>query len=115
MVCETAEHPFELVLSRLAQRGRHVRRSNDDVARARCPGHDDARPSLVVTRKPDRVLLHCFAGCRTPYIAELLGLRMADLYVHGRTPSRPQIIAEYDYFDANGVLIAQKVRMVPKG
>lgn len=28
-----------------------------------CPAHDDADPSLSVTDKPDRVLVHCFAGC----------------------------------------------------
>lgn len=39
----------------------------------RCPVHDDATPSLSVTRKPDgRVLLHCFAGCAGADVIEAL-------------------------------------------
>lgn len=38
----------------------------------RCPAHDDRDPSLSVTQRPDRVLVHCFAGCpQTDVIAAL--------------------------------------------
>lgn len=34
-----------------------------DRYKARCPAHDDKSPSLSITQKPDRVLIHCFSGC----------------------------------------------------
>lgn len=41
----------------------------------RCPAHDDADPSLSVSDKPDRVLVHCFAGCdQQSVIAALQGM-----------------------------------------
>ena len=30
---------------------------------ARCPAHDDHNPSLSITERDGKVLVHCFAGC----------------------------------------------------
>jgi hypothetical protein len=47
---------------------------------ARCPHHNDRRPSLAIT-KGDRVpiLLHCFAGCDPDQIVGAVGLELSDL------------------------------------
>jgi archaellum biogenesis ATPase FlaH len=68
--------PVERVLARLDG----VRRESDGGFVARCPAHDDRRPSLRVARG-DRgnCLLHCRAGCSTDAVLHSLGLRMADL------------------------------------
>jgi len=47
---------------------------------ARCPAHDDRRPSLSVRELDDgRVLLHCFAGCGADEVVHCAGLTLADL------------------------------------
>jgi putative DNA primase/helicase len=108
-------HPFELVLQRLRQRGCRVWERGFDRARAICPSHRDARPSLAVTRRDSKVLIKCFAGCRQDDLVQALGLRMADLFVRGSLPELPRrIVAEYEYVDRSGVHIAQKVRYEPK-
>ncbi len=92
-----------------------VTRINNDRARAQCPTHQDDRPSLGVSRRGNKVLLHCFAGCRTAEIVHRLGLRMADLFDHhGPVAESSKTVATYEYCDANGELVAQKVRKVPK-
>jgi putative DNA primase/helicase len=49
--------------------------------KARCPAHDDPRPSLSIKLEADdRILLHCFGGCTTESILERLGLGFKDLY-----------------------------------
>lgn len=58
---------------------------------ARCPAHDDRRPSLSIKCIDDRVLLHCFAGCAVGDVLSRAGLRLADLFVkpseHFRKPA----------------------------
>lgn len=56
----------------------------------RCPAHKDRTPSLSVTERPDRVLVHCFAGCeQRSVIAELRALGLwADRDEHGMRPQR---------------------------
>jgi len=91
---------------------------------ARCPAHDDANPSLSVTEGNDgRVLLHCFAGCTYPDIIAALGFSAngngngrADSYPTTPKPVRParRIVATYDYRDAAGGVVFQKVRYEPK-
>lgn len=80
---------------------------------AKCPAHDDQKPSLGVSRGEDgRVLLHCQAGCKTDDIVAAVGLKLADLF-----PPREggQVIgATYDYRDEAGQLLYQVVRFVPK-
>lgn len=55
---------------------------------ARCPAHDDRRPSLAVAEADDRVLVHCRAGCDPGAVCAALGLTLADLYARPGRPSR---------------------------
>ena len=59
---------------------RGVRRAGKGRWIARCPHHNDRRPSLAIT-KGDRVpiLLHCFAGCDPDQVVGALGLELSDL------------------------------------
>ena len=52
-----------------------------------CPAHDDARPSLSITERDGRTLLHCFAGCTQEAVIETL--RGRGLWT-GRPPA-PQV------------------------
>lgn len=80
---------------------------------ARCPAHDDTTPSLSVTEKADRILLKCHAECPAEAVVSALGLRMVDLFTESAVSSR-EIIATYDYVDADGMLLYQVVRYHPK-
>ena len=107
--------PFDRVVTALRLRGCLVQLQRaGNVARARCPTHRDLRPSLVVTRRPDRVLVHCFAGCRIGDVVMALGLRVADLFSRHQSRVEPAIIAVYSYCNLDGVVIAEKVRLEPK-
>lgn len=59
-------------LERVTERG--------NKATARCPGHDDGEPSLLVTAIEGSVLLYCYAGCTTDDILDALGWQRRDLY-----------------------------------
>jgi putative DNA primase/helicase len=39
----------------------------------RCPAHDDQNPSLAVRESANKVLVHCFAGCRQADVLAALG------------------------------------------
>jgi hypothetical protein len=57
---------------------------------ARCPWHDDTRPSLSISTGEDgRVLLKCHSGCTTKAIVDALGLSERDLFDDStrRTPT----------------------------
>lgn len=55
---------------------------------ARCPAHDDRRPSLDIRLAHDgKILLCCRPGCRADEILQALGLDWAVLFPDG--PSRP--------------------------
>lgn len=48
---------------------------------ARCPAHDDRRPSLTVSQgRNGRALLKCWAGCPTAAVVHALGLDWRDLF-----------------------------------
>jgi hypothetical protein len=51
---------------------------------ARCPAHDDRRPSLSISEGRDaRILVNCFAGCSAKDIAKAVGLGVADFFSKG--------------------------------
>ena len=67
---------FEEVLGRLK-----VASHNGNGAMAFCPAHDDrSRPSLSVKAEDGKLLMHCFAGCRTEDVVAAMGLEMGDLF-----------------------------------
>src|SRR5215203_1975453 len=83
---------FEDVLDKL-----DVASRNGEKVMSFCPAHNDRNsPSLSLKAENGRLLLHCFAGCRTEDIVSELGLQMKDLFseVRGRilippnTPAR---------------------------
>jgi len=71
-----------------------VKKKGDNSWIACCPGHDDKNPSLVITEKDDRVLLHCFSHhCDVYDIVHAVGLELSDLFpeqikVEGSKPIR---------------------------
>lgn len=41
---------------------------------AKCPGHNDSRPSLSLREDGSHILLHCFAGCKPEHVLASIGL-----------------------------------------
>lgn len=67
-------------LHRLLDRLDDVRSTGDGHV-ARCPGHDDRRPSLSISEGRDgRVLVHCFGGCPASDVLAAVGLTLGDLF-----------------------------------
>jgi hypothetical protein len=59
-----------------------AKRTGDNGWIAKCPVHNDRKPSLSISEGADgRALLKCFAGCDTNNIVAVLGLRSNDLFV----------------------------------
>ncbi len=60
--------------------------------RAPCLSHDDSKPSLSISERGGKLLVHCFAGC--PQQTVIAALRARGLWEDKR---RALIIAEYNY------------------
>jgi len=103
---------FDRFVGELERLGKTVR-GGGSVRQAQCPGHDDSRPSLTVTRGADRVLVHCHGPCSKEDIAGAVGWTVPDLFDEPLpqretrqdrwTPYGPWV-ARYPYIDAHGVL-----------
>ena len=63
-----------------------------DRYKARCPAHDDKSPSLSITQKPDRVLIHCFSGCSQKEVISAL----IDRGLWNQKPRKPFAYSEAD-------------------
>jgi hypothetical protein len=83
---------------------------------ARCPAHEDCKPSLGVSVGNDgKVLLYCQAGCTVESVVRAMGLEMSDLFpVNDAPKSQKRIVATYDYHDEAGRVLHQTVRYDPK-
>ena len=85
---------------------------------ALCPAHDDEHASLSVSEGQDgRILLRCHAGCETAAILAALDLTLSDLFPdppRERAQGDRRVVETYDYIDADGYLVAQKLRYEPK-
>ena len=98
---------IEDILSRL----NGVRKSGGGYI-ARCPAHEDKRPSLSINTSEDgRLLLKCHAGCSIEAIVGALGLSMKDLFSEDNPPlsRKKELVAIYEY--PNGT---QKLRYSDK-
>lgn len=74
---------INVLLSRLDKvihngKGRHM---------ARCPAHADGSPSLQITQKDNRILIHCFAGCGANDVLDAINLDYSVLYPDGHEHS----------------------------
>lgn len=84
---------------------------------AQCPAHVDRIPSLAISPADQYagVVIKCHAGCAADDVVSTIGLTMADLFdqpadkVRGKTE-----VARYQYTDADGTVLFEKVRYVPK-
>jgi len=121
------EHRFPIA----AQFGR-LNQTSDTQYDCRCPAHEDSTNSLHVTDAGDKLILNCLAGCETHEILRAFGEnRWSALFVRSdyalataaggsagkvATDGKPaaKIVRTYDYRDADGRLVHQTVRMVPK-
>jgi len=69
-------------LQNVLERLREVRQQAEGSWMARCPAHDDKEPSLHVSLKGEKVLLHCFAGCSLDAICCALNIQPGNLFLH---------------------------------
>jgi len=76
---------------------------------AKCPAHEDSKPSLSITQQNGKILLHCFAGCTIEAICAQLGIPVADL-----STAEDGVLAAYDYTDEHGKLLYQVLRYAGK-
>lgn len=139
------ETPFERIQAALERFGKTVVKPGPNKVMAQCPVHDDGNPSLSITEDWDRkLLLNCFAGCKTEDVVRALGLEMRDLYMNDHAPqiappgrllhgkkSRAETVrldslkthnkvegndTHYEYVDADGVIRFVVVRSpLPEG
>ncbi|MCL2646273.1 MAG: AAA family ATPase [Phycisphaerales bacterium] len=79
--------PVELLLSKLPDAKRHGKAWS-----ARCPAHEDKKPSLSISEGEDgRALICCHAGCTPDEIVAALGLKLADLMPEKSHPTTAKI------------------------
>jgi len=92
----------------------HVKQTSDGWM-ARCPAHEDGRPSLHINEDTNgRILLHCFAGCLPSDITERMGLDMTALFQKDDPVFfRPTFRAPKVYKPYDGDSIAYSSDMTP--
>ena len=83
-----------------------------------CPAHDDVKPSMCVSTGNDgKILIKCQAGCTVEDIVARMNLKMTDLFPEKtatNAPIIPKIVNVYDYTNADGKLLYQVCRYIPK-
>jgi len=80
---------------------------------ARCPSHNDDKPSLSLNFDGEKIAMHCQAGCHIEDVCKALGIKLGDL--SPERAARREIKALYNYADENGKLVFQVIRYDPKG
>jgi hypothetical protein len=72
----------------------HARRNSGGWI-ARCPAHEDRDPSLSISERNGRILLHCFVGCTAEAICDCLKIKISDLFsTSGAIQSKPHVVRE---------------------
>lgn len=83
---------IEAFLSRLEK----VRKSGDGYV-ACCPAHKDKNPSMSVTERQGKVLLHCFAGCCPDDILDAVGMKWGDFFAEPMDAAKASMGAHFGY------------------
>ncbi len=90
----------------------NVKRTGENEYIACCPGHDDRNPSLSITEKEGKILLHCHAGCKPEQIVAAMGVEMKDLYIDDRraysVKPKKGPLRTHVYRDEKGEIVAKK-------
>ena len=130
-----------MTLSEMLSRLQGVKGSGSQYT-AKCPAHDDRHASLSIGAGDDgRILMKCHAGCSTQSVLAAMGLTEHDLFPENcgakaakgakvyRDADAPDgakvakaakgngacpVVSTYNYYDANGELLAQKLRREDK-
>ena len=70
-----------MIADKLLSHLEKVKAKGNNSWMACCPAHDDKNPSLVITEKDERVLIHCFSHqCDVSDIVHAVGLELSDLF-----------------------------------
>lgn len=103
-----------------------AQRIGENHWRARCPAHDDQKPSLSFwVGRNGALVFGCWAGCQKSEILRLAGVRMEQMFSdyqehHARTRNTKKIeqprevVAKYVYKDESSYPIFRKLRYEPK-
>lgn len=67
------------MIDKLLSRLDGVRSAGNGRWYARCPAHDDRKPSLSI-RDDGEILIYCFVGCSSDDVLSAVGLEWRDLY-----------------------------------
>jgi hypothetical protein len=86
----------DALLSRLER----SKKTGRDRWLARCPAHEDRRPSLSIRELGDgRTLVHCFGGCDVESVLSAVGLGFSDLFPEGAVDHAPRVKKPYSVRD----------------
>lgn len=55
-----------------------------------CPAHEDKSPSLAITERDGKVLVHCFGGCSVQDVIGAVGMDMTELFPPSEPKYQPQ-------------------------
>ncbi|MBS0272613.1 MAG: AAA family ATPase [Proteobacteria bacterium] len=82
---------------------------------AKCPCHDDKRPSLSIAEGNEgKLLIYCHAGCSFGAICEELGVVPTQLFNQHLVNGKSNDIEHYYYHDENGNVLYRKSRTPSK-
>jgi len=85
-----------MTLDEFLSRLQGVKRRGENKFIACCPAHDDKDPSLSLTERDGKILLHCWSGCSALSVVESLGLTLGDLFLE-RDYSPPMAFAQREF------------------
>lgn len=98
--------------SELLSRLNKVKKTGNKQWQACCPAHNDRNPSLSITEKDGKILLHCFTGCTSDDICNALQLKQSDLFLNSaptyKTTQKKDLIRTHIYRDIDGNIVAKK-------
>ena len=89
-----------MYLNDIVSRFESPKKNGNNSFMVRCPCHNDNQQSLSISEENGKILINCFAGCKTEDILHSVGLEMKDLFSDKpsfTTPKPPNV--EYIYSD----------------